>query len=306
MFSGFTEINIPVEPDVTIHGLKSHPSSSSGSDDGNKPALLLLHGFPQNLLIWHRVAEPLSAKYSVVALDLRGYGQSSKPAGDDQHVAYSKTVMARDVVTAMKRLGHERFYVCAHDRGARVTHRLCVDYPDVVIKAIFLDIAPTLAMYGQTDFEFAKYYSHWFFLIKAAPFPEKMILGDPATFAEGHMGASRHGSSGTGIFEKECWDSYVRGLSDPAGVHAMCEDYRASASVDMEEARRDVEQGRKIKCPLVVLWGAKGVIQLKFDALKEWREVSDGTVEGEAVDCGHYLPEEKPQEVSQWIEKFFV
>ena len=293
MFSGFEEFNISVASDVTIHGVKG----------GSGSPLLLLHGFPQNLNIWYRVAEPLSQKFTVVALDLRGYGKSSKPESDEKHVAYSKTVMARDCVITMKKLGFEKFFLCGHDRGARVAHRMCVDYPELVIKAILLDICPTLATYRKTDFEFAKIYAHWFFLIKPYPFPEKLITADPRAFAEGHMG-KRGDGGGLAIFAPECFESYVVGLADPHAVHAMCEDYRASASIDMEEAERDIKEGKNIQCPLVVLWGKRGVIERKFDALKEWKEVSDATVEGGSVDSGHYIPEEAPQELLAWIEKF--
>ena len=293
MFPDFTPFNIPVSPSITIHGLHH----------GQGPPLLLLHGFPQNLLIWHILAPQLTSAYTVIALDLRGYGQSSKPPGGDNHGAYSKSVMAKDCVDVMEKLGHEQFYICAHDRGARVAHKLCVNYPEKVRKAIFLDIAPTLAMYDQTKFAFAKAYWHWFFLIQPSPLPESLMVANPKSWIENTMG----GGYGIGLdaFDEEAVESYVKQIGDKDCVAGMCEDYRAAASVDLDESREDVEKGRKIKCPLQVLWGKKGVIESQFDALKEWREVAEeGMVHGMSVDSGHYIPEENPDIVLKHIKEF--
>lgn len=217
---------------------------------------------------------------------------------------YSKTNMARDCAEVMQELGHERFYLCAHDRGARVGHKLCVDYPDRVIKAIFLDIAPTLAMYEKTDFAFAKAYWHWYFLIQKSPLPESLMLGNPRGYIEGTMGG-RYGV-GLEVFDEVALETYVKQMGDKECVHGMCEDYRAAASVDLEEQRKDLEVGKKIKCPLRVLWGKKGVIEAQFDALKEWRKVSDGIVDGETVDSGHYIPEEVPDILIRYIKEYCV
>ncbi|KKY19119.1 putative alpha beta hydrolase fold protein [Phaeomoniella chlamydospora] len=313
LFPDFEEINLTVEPSVTIRGLKSPTNTIT-----DRPPLLLLHGFPQNLNIWHKIAAPLSSAYTVILLDLRGYGQSSKPESSPTdphpHAAYSKTTMARDIVRAMEQLNYAKFYICAHDRGARVSHRLCVDYPDSVIKSIFLDISPTYTMYSKTDFTFARLYAHWFFLIKAAPFPEKLILGNPRAFLEGQMfGRHQQSSSSdphdvTTLFHPTALESYVQNLSSPAGVHAMCEDYRAAATIDMDEAKRDIDQGRKIKCPLRVLWGKQGVVEKCFDCVKDWTDVTDEGVEvsGRALDCGHYIPEEQGEELRAEIERFFL
>ncbi|KAK9415193.1 putative AB hydrolase-1 domain-containing protein [Seiridium unicorne] len=300
MFEGFETflINTQSEPHVDIYGLKSGDSST------HKPALLLLHGFPQTHHIWHRVAPQLSEKFTVVLLDIRGYGDSSKPEGVSQ---YAKSVMARDCISVMDQLGFKsKFYICAHDRGARVAHKLIVDHPDRVHKAIFLDICPTLAMYEATDFNFAKAYFHWFFLIQQAPLPETMILSDPRKIAEMFMGGRQ--TDGLKIFEEEAFEAYVKTLSDPATVHSMCNDYRASATVDMEEARKDLESGKLNKVPLRVLWGKFGVIEKCFNAVDEWKKVSvEGLhVDGYAVESGHYIPEHVPADLLRAIRDFFA
>jgi len=286
----FTSFAIPIDHEVTI----------SGWQTGTGPALLLLHGFPQTHLIWHKVAERLSAKYTVVALDLRGYGASSKPADSDgSHSKYAKSAMARDCATAMARLQHTTFFVAGHDRGGRVAHKLAVDYPDRVRRLLVLDIAPTLAMYEAADRVFATWYWHWFFLIQPAPFPERLILAAPDVMVAKLLRMP------AGDFHPEAHAAYAAQLRDGAAVHAMCEDYRAASSRDLEEARDDLQSGRKIKCPVKVIWGAKGLIQIKFNAVDEWKKVCDNAdVTGEAFDCGHYIPEEKPDELLAAIEEF--
>ncbi|KAM5344148.1 hypothetical protein ACJ41O_012685 [Fusarium nematophilum] len=284
-------------PEVVIHGLKSGDSSSP------RPPLLLVHGFPQTLHIWHRVAPKLLDKYTIVLIDIRGYGQSSKPVDIE---AYAKSAMARDCVDAMDALGFTgSFYVCAHDRGARVTHKLCVDYPDRVRKAILLDICPTLAMYTKTDFDFARAYFHWFFLIQQEPLPETLISAKPREFAEIFMGGRQ--KTGLQIFDSECFEIYIKNMEDPAAVHAMCNDYRASATLDLDEAREDLDKGRLVHCPLLILWGKHGVIEKSFNAVEEWRAVTEPgvPVKGYGVDSGHYIPEQAPEEVISAILGFF-
>lgn len=301
MFDGFEPFRIvtSTDPEVTIAGIRS---------TGNKdlPALLLLHGFPQTHHIWHRVAPQLTGSYNIVLPDLRGYGASSKPRDDVSK--YAKSAMARDCIAVMDGLGlgDAPFLVCAHDRGARVAHKLCVDHPDRVRKAIFLDICPTLAMYEATNLELAKSYFHWFFLIQRSPLPETLILGSPRQLAEMFMGGRQ--SDGTAIFAPEAFEVYVGGLSDPDTVHGMCQDYRASVTLDMEEQRRDLKEGRHIKSPLRVLWGKVGVIEKAFDALAEWRKVTDKgvSVDGHVVDSGHYIPEQAPDVVVAEIRDFLV
>lgn len=297
MFQGFTNFSEEAQPRVTIKGVKSSSTSL--------PPLLLLHGFPQTYHIWHRVAPKLVQSYTVIVPDLRGYGQSSKPEGIE---SYAKSAMAKDMVALVDKLGFEGqpFYICAHDRGARVSHKLCVDHPKRVKKAILLDICPTLAMYNATNFDFAKAYFHWFFLIQKAPLPEHAITGSAKEFTKAYMSV-RQGDS-LDIFIPECYSEYEKCLSDFDTVHAMCNDYRASASIDMEEATADLENGRLVQCPLMVLWGKQGVIESQFDPLKEWQAVVDSKVkvEGHSVESGHYIPEEAPDATVDAINSFLV
>jgi haloacetate dehalogenase len=267
---------------------------------GRGPALLLLHGYPQTHCIWHRVAPRLAQNFSVVAADLRGYGDSSKPAGLPDHSNYSKRALALDQVELMQALGHETFFLAGHDRGGRVAHRLALDHPQRVNKLAVFDICPTRSMYARTDRAFAKAYFHWFFLIQPAPFPEQLIGADAEYFIKYQMGR-RHG--GLKVFAAEAMAEYVRCFSDPAAIHASCEDYRAAESIDLAHDAADAAS--KITCPLLALWGKHGVIEQQFDCLAEWRAVA-GEVRGQALDCGHYLPEEQPEEVRRQLESFFL
>jgi haloacetate dehalogenase len=266
---------------------------------GHGPALLLLHGYPQTHAIWHAVAPRLAERWNVVASDLRGYGDSGKPASSADHAPYSKRAMAADQVALMRALGHERFFLVGHDRGARVAHRLCVDHPQAVLKVAMLDIVPTLAMYEQTDEAFARAYWHWFFLIRPAPVPETMIANGIDLILPAKMGT---GSAGLSPFTKEAWAEYVRCFT-PGMVHASCEDYRAAASIDLEHDRADREAGRRVRAPLLALWGEKGVIERCFRPLDEWRRVADD-VRGRALPAGHYIPEEVPDLVVEELERF--
>jgi haloacetate dehalogenase len=232
---------------------------------------------------------------------LRGYGASGKPPSDAEHTPYSKRVMAADQVAVMRHFGCERFLVCAHDRGARVAYRMALDHADAVERLMLLDIAPTLAMYEATDRAFATLYFHWFFLIQPEPLPETLIGANPAAYVDAVMG-SRH--AGLAPFAPEALDAYRSALAQPGAVHAMCEDYRASASIDLEHDRADIERGHKIGCPLRVLWGDKGVIEKCFDALAEWRHVARD-VSGRSLSCGHYIPEEAPDELVAEMLSFF-
>ena len=264
------------------------------------PALLLLHGYPQTHAIWHRMAPRLAQRWNVVASDLRGYGDSGKPASTPDHAPYSKRAMAQDQVELMRALGHERFLLVGHDRGGRVAHRLCVDHAERVAKVAVLDIAPTLAMYEQTDEAFARAYWHWFFLIQPAPVPETMIGHGIDLILPAKMGS---GSAGLSPFAPEAWSEYVRCFT-PGMVHASCEDYRAAATIDLEHDRADRDAGRHVRCPLLALWGANGVVERCFEPLDEWRRVADD-VRGRALPAGHYLPEEVPDLVVEELERFF-
>lgn len=268
---------------------------------GSGPALLLLHGFPQTKAIWHQVAPALAKHFTVVASDLRGYGQSSKPVSAQDHSTYSKRFMAADQVALMKHLGHDQFFLLGHDRGGRVSHRLAMDHPECVNKLMVLDISPTLTMYENTTMEFARGYWHWFFLIQPNPVPETLIGAHPEFWLKNHMG--RH--AGTGIFSPERWAEYLAGVSDPLGLRAMCEDYRAAATVDLLHDRLDRQEGKTLNIPLHVLWGQHGLVNQCFKPLEDWKLVASH-VTGKAVPCGHYIPEELPELVVQEARTFFA
>ena len=267
---------------------------------GNGPALLLLHGHPQTHVIWHKVADKLAQHFTVVAADLRGYGDSDKPVASDESEAYSKRVMAKDQVELMKHLGFEHFSVLAHDRGARVAHRLAADHPSNVICMVLLDIAPTLAMYEQTNQEFARAYWHWFFLIRPAPFPESLIEADPENYLRSVMGTR---SAGMSPFTEEVFSEYLRCLKLPGAATGICEDYRASAGIDLIHDKADIESGKKVLCPLLVLWGQEGVVGRCFEPLVEWRKVAE-QVEGCSLPSGHYIPEEAPELLLEQVLNF--
>ena len=290
-FPGFRHELVHVEG-VDIHAVV-------GPARPGRPALLLLHGYPQTHVIWHAVAPRLAARFNVVATDLRGYGESGKPASDAAHLPYSKRVMAADQVEVMRKLGFERFHLCGHDRGGRVGHRMAIDHPGAVSSLAVLDIAPTLAMYEQTTEAFARAYWHWFFLILPHPTPERLIGADPAHYLERKM---KDGAAGGRPFTPEAWAEYERCFT-PGVVHASCEDYRAAASIDLEHDRADREAGRRVACPLLALWGAHGVVEKCFRPLDEWRRVADD-VRGRALPGGHYLPEELPDAVASELERF--
>jgi haloacetate dehalogenase len=273
----------------------------AGVKGGDGPPLLLLHGHPQTHEIWHKCADVLARHFTVIATDLRGYGASGKPESDEHHTPYSKRAMAADQVAVMRHFGFERFLVCAHDRGARVAHRMAVDFPDAVDRLMLLDIAPTLAMYEATDREFATAYFHWFLLIQPSPLPELLIGGNPNAYIDRVMG-NRH--AGLAPFAPHALQAYRDALAQPGAIYAMCEDYRASASIDLEHDRADLERGARVACPLRVLWGKEGVIERCFDALEEWRRVARD-VSGQALPCGHYIPEEQPNMLIDEMLAFF-
>jgi haloacetate dehalogenase len=290
MFERFSHRQFAVS-DVSINGVVG----------GSGPPLLLLHGHPQTCAMWHKVAARLAERYTVVATDLRGYGASSKPQGLADHSNYSKRAMAVDQVAVMKQLGYESFLLCAHDRGARVAHRMALDWPAQVKKLIVLDIAPTLAMYEQTDMAFATAYFHWFFLIQPHPYPETLLGADVEFHMRKVMGG-RH--AGLQPFTPDAWQEYVRAAKDPATLHGWCEDYRAAATIDLEHDRADRDRGHRVACPLLVLWGAHGVIERCFKPLQDWARVADD-VRGHAVPSGHYIPEEIPEVLLDEIHSFF-
>lgn len=277
--------------DTVIHGVSA----------GSGPPLLLLHGYPQTHLMWHRVAPALAEGFTVVAPDLRGYGASGKPASVDDHASYSKRAMASDMLKVMALLGHERFDICGHDRGGRVAHRLAADHPSAVHRLMLLDIAPTREMYAHTGDAFARAYWHWFFLIRPAPHPEDAISANSDRWFRSHF---RYKRDGTGIepFDEHAFEQYLAALRDPEAVRATCEDYRAAATIDIEHDDADGE--RCISCPLRVLWGEHGIIESCFDPLALWR-LRATDVSGHALPGGHYLAEELPERLVEEMLAFF-
>ncbi|MFT5395833.1 MAG: haloacetate dehalogenase [Gammaproteobacteria bacterium] len=266
---------------------------------GSGPPLLLLHGYPQTHTIWHHVAPRLAQSFHVICPDLRGYGDSSKPPSTSDHYPYSKRTMGQDMVEVMASLGYSEFFVAGHDRGARVTHRLALDYPEKIKKACVMDIAPTHHMFKTTDQHFATGYYHWFFLIQPDGLPEHMIGADPAYYLTEKL---KRWSAPGAVFADEAVAEYVRCFSKPESIHASCEDYRAAASIDLVHDEEDMN--KKIECPLLVLWGAKGFVNRTYDVLAVWRERAE-QIEGRAIDCGHFLPEEAPVAICDELLRFF-
>ncbi len=282
--------------DIDRGGVRLH-----GRIGGRGAPLLLLHGHPQTHAIWHRVAPALAECFTVVAIDLRGYGDSDRPVADAGHVAYSKREMAHDAMAVMQHHGFAQFGVMAHDRGARVAHRLAADHPEAVRRMLLLDIAPTLAMYQNTSEAFARAYWHWFFLIQPPPLPESLIASDPARYVRSVMGG-RH--AGLAPFAPEALAEYERCAAIDGTAEAICEDYRASASIDLAHDREDVAAGRRLAQPLRVLWGEHGAVGRCFDVLALWRERAMD-VSGRALPCGHYVPEEAPDALTAEALDFF-
>jgi haloacetate dehalogenase len=291
LFDGF------LAQDVDVDGATIHARVG-----GHGPALLLLHGHPQTHAMWNRIAPALAEHFTVIAADLRGYGDSSRPAPGAESVAYSKRIMARDMVDLMTHFGHESFFLGAHDRGARVAHRLLLDHPRRVRRALLLDIAPTLAMFEGTTEAFARAYWHWFFLIQPAPLPERLIEADPVAYVREVMGR-RH--AGLSTFVPAALAEYERCIALPGTAGGICGDYRASAGIDLVHDREDRANQSRVNTPLRVLWGAHGAVGRNFDALALWRDAAT-QVSGRALDCGHYLAEERPDEVLAEMRAFFA
>ena len=269
---------------------------------GDGPPVLLLHGHPQNSATWHSVAPPLAEHFTVVAADLRGYGDSSRPPSDATHRAYSKRVMAADQIAVMRSLGHERFAVVGHDRGGRVAHRMALDHPAAVDRLAVLDLAPTATMYARTDKAFATRYFWWFFLIQPEPLPERMIGAAPELFLRAHLARQ---SATPGVPSEAMVQEYLR-CYDEASVHAICEDYRAAAGIDLELDERDLAEGHRLRVPLLALWGERGTVGQLYDVLSTWREVSDGAVDGHALPSGHLVQEEQPSAVVAHLRAFLA
>ncbi len=282
-FPGFERKDVRTQETV-IHTLRG----------GSGPPVLLLHGFPQTHVEWHKIAAELARSFTVVLTDLRGYGASGKPESGDDHSGYSKRSMARDQVEVMRSLGHERFAVVGHDRGGRVGHRMALDHPDRVVKLAVIDILPTYKLFHPVTKDFATVYYHWFFLIQPAPFPET-LLGNSLDYWLDRTFASPK------TFTPEAKARYKRAMANPERLHAACEDYRAAASIDLVHDEADLS--RKVECPLLALWGENAPMHRLYDVLSAWRERAK-EVTGRALPGGHYLPEELPEETLNELRVF--
>jgi haloacetate dehalogenase len=293
-FEGFTRTEIKTSGAriVTVHG-------------GKGPPLLLLHGNPFSHLSWQKFAPRLAQEFTVVATDLRGYGDSEKPPGGDRHVNYSFRTMAQDQVEVMAALGHKRFYVAGHDRGARVVHRMCLDHPDTVARAAILDIVPQHHVFNHPNKAWATFSWHWFFMIQPYNFPEHLMSADPDFFIEKKLAKSEKGLS---FFDPQCLAEYKRYFRNPATVHAMCEDYRACAGIDFEMDTADFDAGRKIACPVLLLWGATGGVgrNSKPAPAEIWQRYAADIRGAKALPCGHYLSEEAPEETYKELREYFA
>ena len=275
-FPGFKPLLIEASG-ATINGVMA----------GQGPPVLLLHGAPQSHLSWRLVAPDLAKDHTVVVTDLRGYGDSSKPADGDKHANYSKRAMALDQVEVMRTLGFERFAVIGHDRGGRVGHRLALDHPDRVTRLAVLDIVPTYYLYTHVTIEFVQAYFHWFNYLRPAPGPENQLKED----------IERQAARMTSEVDAE----YLRVRRDPANIHGMCEDYRAGASIDLEHDKADLDN--KIACPVLALWGAKAPMGRLYDVLSIWRERAN-SVGGRSIPAGHNLQEDAPDLVAAELRAF--
>jgi haloacetate dehalogenase len=263
---------------------------------GTGPPVLLLHGHPQTHVMWHLTAPALAEDYTVVCADLRGYGDSSNPPTTSDHEPYSKRAMARDMIEVMQSFGFERFTVIGHDRGGRVAYRMALDHPDRVQGLAVLDIAPTGEMFRRADMSFGLGYWHWFFLAQPFDLPERVIGANPDGY---------YFHRGRRMFDAAALAEYRRCYTDPATIHAMCEDYRAGATFDFELDEADRKAGNRIRCPLLALWGAKGHVHRWYDVLEVWRDWAD-QVQGQPLDCGHYLAEEAPDATLAALRPFLA
>ncbi len=285
-FPGFKRISIKTS-EATIHGVMG----------GAGPPLLLLHGYPQSHVEWHKMAPMLAKYYTLVITDLRGYGDSSKPPDGINHMGYSKRAMAQDQVEVMEQLGFKYFSVVAHDRGARVAHRMALDHPTRLKKIAIMDIVPTYKLFATTNKEFALAYWHWFFLSQKAPLPETLLMSNAEFILRNWAFAGMTPS----VLPEEIFQEYLRNFKNPDVMHAMCEDYRAAATIDLVHDKSDIDI--KVNCPLFVLWGAKGAMEGLYDVLETWKERAL-YVSGKSLPCGHWMPEQLPEQVFEEIHDF--
>ncbi len=290
MFEGFTEFDIEVA-ETMIHGRHG----------GSGPPLLLLHGIPETHVMWHRIAPRLARDFTVVATDLRGYGDSGKPESAPEHAPYSMRSLARDQIEVMEGLGFDAFAVCGHDRGGRAAYRMALDTPRAVSRLIVLDIVPTGDAFARADKDFALGFWLWSFLAAPYDLPERLLARDPDALLDHTLGAW---AEVPGAFPPEVREEYARALRDPATIHAICEEYRAAATLDCEHDEADRGR-RKISCPVLALWADEGAVANWYDPLEVWRAWADD-VQGAPIRSGHFLPEEAPEETYRWLHAFLT
>lgn len=289
-------------PDFTLEHVHVSGGTLRLRRGGSGPPLLLLHGNPQTHAMWHKVAPGLAKQYSVICPDLRGYGGSFKPPATPDHAPYAKKEMAQDMAELMQHFGHAKFLVAAHDRGARVAHRLALDHPQRVSKLALMDIIPTLEHFERTDMAMALGYYHWFWFAQPHPFPENVISAAPDAWWRAHTSREPKPPD---FFDREALADYMSAIHDPEMIRGMCEDYRAAATLDLVHDRASRAAGQKVQCPLLVLWGRKAKIEAWYDALAVWKTYCAAEVSGSPVDSGHYLAEEAPAEVFAHLKAFF-
>ena len=268
---------------------------------GKGPALLMLHGNPQTHLMWHKVAPHFVNEYSVICPDIPGYGKSFKPIIKKNHEPHSKVNMAGDIVNFMDLLGFDKFYILAHDRGARISHRLALDFPNKIMKIILLDIIPTIEHFERTNMEFAMGYYHWFWLAQRSPIPESVINKAPEEWFFAHTSREKKEKS---FFNTIALKDYLECIKNPQTINAICEDYRAAATIDMKNDKKSRDNNIKIKAPLLVLWGNKGKLEQWYDTLSIWKKYCYQEVKGNSINSGHYLAEDNPEEVIENIKNF--
>ena len=287
--------DLPGVDNVSIHGV----ICGSGSP------VLLLHGYPETHLMWRHIIPTLAEEHTVVACDMRGYGDSDKPYGAPDHSSYSKRTMAHDMVLVMKQLGFDRFSVVGHDRGGRVAYRMALDHPDAVDKLVLLDIVPTGDMFAHPSPELAKAIYHWYFLTQEAPLPDHMIAGAREEYLRIALHINRfdfEANTGAETFSQEVYEEYLR-CFDEGTIHGSSEDYRAAEVIDCTLDREDLVAGRKILAPTLLLWGANGLVDRYFEPLTCWEPFCEQAT-GHTLPCGHFSPEEAPQELLDSLVPF--
>jgi haloacetate dehalogenase len=292
MYESFRKIEIQTsDPEVKVFGRVG----------GKGPPLLLLHGNPLSHVSWHRIVPRLAQDFTVVATDLRGYGDSSKPRGREDHSNYTFRRMAQDQVDVMAHLGFRQFFIAGHDRGARTAYRMALDHPDRVTKAAFLDILPTHHVWAHINRAWAVNSYHWMFMAQPYDFPERLLKGHEEYYIRGKLMKQGLGKGG---FTEEEIKEYVR-VCTPENIHGVCEDYRAAATLDFEMDRADFEAGNRVKCPALVLWGEKSHTQKNYNPREAWPRYCADIVGMAALPCGHYPSEQAPEETYRELDAFF-